>query len=161
MDPDVTSAIRDIFVMVVAGVFSALGLVLIIVIVKLYRPLRDTVHNAAKATEDMSGIAGHVVGVSEETAQNILQTSRNAVEISQGLKEGSEELPGTVRSAGEAAGNVAAAASTVGAIAETISRFSSLGVTGGGPSGVGGMLRLLRTLFGGGRKSDDSGVQQA
>ena len=40
MDPNTTSAIRDIFVMIAAGVFAVLCVVIILVFAKLYRPLR-------------------------------------------------------------------------------------------------------------------------
>ena len=94
MDPNAASAIRDIFVILAAGVFSALCLTIIVLIIKLYRPIRDTVYNSSKTTENLRVITGNLVGVSEETANNIAQASRNAVSISENLKEGNEELPG-------------------------------------------------------------------
>ena len=155
MDPNTTSAIRDIFVIVAAGVFSLLCLTVVFLVVKLYRPVRESVHNASSAAENVSRISGDFAGVSGETASNIVQVSRNAVTISENLKEGSEDLSSTVKTAREAANNVATAASTVGTIAETVSRFSTLGVSGGGSAGVGTILRLLRNVFGPSRRSDD------
>lgn len=160
MDPNTTSAIRDIFVMIAAGVFAVLCVVIILVFAKLYRPLRETAHNASRTSANLSRISGDLASISEETANNIAQTSRNAVSVSENLKEGSEELSGVVRTVGETAKSVSSAADNVSSIAETVSRFTTLGVTGGGTSGVGSMLRLLRNIFGGGRRSDDGGVQQ-
>ena len=163
MDPNITSAVRDIFFIIAAGAFAALCLAVIVIAVKLYRPLRDTAHNVAKATENLNRISSDFAAVSEETASNVAQTSRNAVAISENLKEGSKEISGTVLTAREAANKVAAAAGSVSTIAETVSRFSSLGVSGGGSSpgpGVGTLLRLLRTVLGGPKRGDDSGVQQ-
>lgn len=159
MDPDVTSVIRDVFLMVAAGVFTVLCIAVIAVLAKMYRPLRDSVNNAAKTTENLGRVSHDLASVSEETAGNVAQTARNAVGITDRLKDSTEELSETVRSAGEAAKSVSAAADNVGSIAETVSRFSSLGETGGGSSGVGGMLRLFRSVFGGSRRSGDSGVQ--
>ena len=163
MDSNTTAAVRDIFAIIAAGVFTVLCITVIALALKLYRPLRDTVANSARATENLKKITGDVSVVSEETSGNIAQASRNAVTITENLKQGSEDLSDTVRNAREAAKNVASAASTVGTIAETVSRFSSLGVSGGGGggSGVGTMLRLLRNVFGGsGRRSDDGGGQR-
>jgi hypothetical protein len=155
MDPNTTSAIRDIFVIVAAGVFSLLCLTVVVLVFKLYRPVRDSVHNASGTTENLNRITTEIAAVSGETASNIVQVSRNAVTIIENLKEGSEDLSSTVKTAREAANNVAAAASTVGTIAETVSRFSTLGVSGGGSAGVGTILRLLRNVFGPSRRSDD------
>ena len=161
MESNIVAAVRDIFVIVASGVLGAVGITAIVVVVKLYRPLQETVHNAAATFRTLRQLSGDIAAVSEETAGNVAQTSRNAVTISENLKEGSEDLSETVRTAREAATNVAATASTVGTIAETVSRFSSLGASGGGSaSGVGPVLRLLRTLLGGGRRGDDSGVKQ-
>ena len=160
MDPNTTSAIRDIFVIVAAGAFSVLCLALVFLIAKLYRPLRDSIHHASDTARNLSVITTNVAAVSEETAANIAQTSRNAVTITESLKEGSDELSGVVRTAGEAATSVSEAASNVSQIAETVSRFTSVGVSGGGSAGVGSLLRLARTLFGGSRRSDDTGAQR-
>ena len=160
MDPNTTSAIRDIFVMLAAGLFAALCLTIIVLVIKLYRPIRDTVYNSAKTTENLRVITGNLAGVSEETADNIAQTSRNAVSISENLKEGSEELPDTARIVGEAAKSVAETASTAAKVADSVSRLASLGLTGGASSGVVSLLRLARSMLGGSRRSDDGGVQQ-
>ncbi len=160
MDPDVTSVIRDIFVIVAAGVFALLCLAVLLVFIKLYRPLRETTHNAARATENIGAVAEDLAAVSAETAKNVLETSRNAVAISERLKEGSEDLPSTVRTAREAANKVSDLANSAKGIVDMVTRVGSLGITGGGPSGVGTLLRIVRGLFGGGRKSDD-GAQQA
>ena len=160
MDPNITSAVRDIFVIVAAGAFTVLCLIAVFVVVRLYRPLRESAKSASAAADSLRRVTTDLAAVSEETAMNIAQTARNAVTISQNLKEGSEDLNVTVRTATEAASNVAEAASSVGMIADTVMRFSSLGVSGGGTSsGVGTLLRLLRNVFGGGRRSDDGGPQ--
>ena len=65
MDPNTTSAIRDIFVIVGVGVFTALCLVIIVLILKLYRPLRDAAYNASTATGNLSSISGDLASVSE------------------------------------------------------------------------------------------------
>ena len=161
MDPNTTSAVRDIFVIVAAGAFSALCVTVIVLAAKLYRPLRDSAQNAATTTENLSKASGHLAAISEETAANVAQTSRNAVVITENLKEGSEELTGTVQTAREAADKISAVAGTVGTIADTVSGLSSMGVSGGGSSssGVGSLLRLFRTIVGGSRRAD-GGAQQ-
>ena len=163
MDPNTTtSAIRDIFVIVAAGAFAALCIVITVIAVKLYPRLRDTVHNAANTSQNLTKVSRDLAAVSEETASNVAQTSRNVVNISENLKEGSSEVAETVRNAGEAAKNVSDAASQVSSIAETVSRFTSVGVSGGGSSGVGSLLRMARSLFGGSpRRSGGDGQQGA
>jgi methyl-accepting chemotaxis protein len=160
MDPNTTSAIRDIFVMLAAGAFAVLCLTFGVLIIKLYRPLRDAVNNGAKTAESLSLITGNLASVSEETASNIVHTSRNAVSITDNLKEGSEEIPSVVRSAGEAAKSASAAAGTVATVADSVRRLTSLGLTGGASAPVGSLLRLVRNMFGSSRRSDDGGVQQ-
>ena len=161
MESNIVAAVRDIFVIVASGVFAAAGITAIVVVVKLYRPLQETVHNAAATSRNFRQLSGDLAAVSEETAGNVAQTSRNAVTISETLKEGSEDLSETVRAAREAATNVAATASTIGTIAKTVNRFSSLGASGvGTASGVGPLLRLLRTAFGGSGRGDNSGGKQ-
>ena len=160
MNPDTTSVIRDIFVMVAAGAFAVLCLTIVALIIKLYRPLRDAAHNGARTAENLSVITGNLAGVSEEAASNIAQTARNAVEISEKLKEGGEELPGAVRAAGDAAKGVGEAASAVSRIADMVSRLTELGMTGGSSNPVSSLLRFVRSMFGGNRRSDDSGAQQ-
>ena len=161
MDPNTTSAIRDIFVTVAASAFAVLCIVITVIAVKLYRPLRDTVHNAASTSRNLTKVSSDLAAVSQDTASNVAQTSRNAVEISENLKEGSAEVAETVRNAGEAAKNVSEAASQVSSIAETVRRFTSLGVSGGGSStGAGSILRLLRTVFGGSSRRGDGNTQQ-
>ena len=156
--PNTTAAVRDIFVIVAAVAFTTLCLTVVFLVVKLYRPVRDSVHSASTATENISRISGDIAEVSGETASNIAQVSRNAVTISENLKEGSEDLSSTVRTAREAANNVAAAASTAKEIADTVSRVGSLGITGGGASGVGSLLRIVRGLFGPTRRAEDGGA---
>ena len=158
MEPNTTSAIRDIFVIVAAGVFAALCLVLMALALKLYRPLRDAARNSAEATGNLRKISGDLAGVSEETANNILITSRNAVNITDNLKQGSEEVPGVVHAAGEAARSAAEAAGTGATIAENVMRITSLGLTGGASSPVGAMLRFVRSMFGGRRGSEEGGI---
>ena len=160
MDPNTTSAIRDIFVIVAAGAFTTVCLTVVFLVVKFYRPIRDSIHNASEATENVSRISADVAGVSGETAANIAQVSRNAVTISENLKESSEDLSSTIHTAREAANNVAAAASTAKDMADTISRVGTLGISAGGGSGVGTLLRVVRGLFGASRRSEDGGAQQ-
>ena len=156
MDPNITSAVRDIFLIVAAAAFATLCATIVVLVLKLYRPLRDAVQNGARTAENLNRVSTDVAHVSGETTNNILQSSRNAVTISENLKDGSKDLSDTIQTAKEAANNVAAAAGTVGTIAENVSRFSSLGVSGGGgSSGVGTLLRLLRGVFGGGRRGED------
>ena len=164
MESSTIATVRDIFVIVAAGVLAAAGITAIVLVIKLFKPLREIVENTAVSSRNLRKLSGDLTAVSEETAGNVAQTSRNAVTISENLKESSEELPEAVRNARDAAGKVAEAASQVGTIAGTVSRFSSLGVSGGSGSssgsGVGTLLRMLRTMFGGGRRGDDSGAQQ-
>ena len=161
MNPDTTSAIRDIFLMLAAGLFAILCLVLIVVIAKLYRPLRETIHNFSGTAENLSRITGDIASVSEETSGNIAQTSRNAVEVSENLKAGTANLPNVVQSVGEAANSLASVSDTATRITRFVSRFTQDETDSGAPSpGVGSLLHLVRGLFGGRRRGDDSGVQQ-
>ena len=162
MESSTLAAVRDIFVIIACGVLSVVGLAAVILLAKLFKPLQETVENAAVTSRNLRKASGDIAAVSEETAGNVLQTSRNAAKISENLKESGEDMSETVRNARDAARNVAETASKVGTIADTVSRFSSLGVSGGGSSsasGVGTLLRMLRTMFGGGRRGDDSEVQ--
>ena len=161
MESSAIAAVRDIFVIVAAGVLAALGITVLVLVIKLFKPLQETVQNAAVSSRNLRKVSGDLAAISEETAGNLAQASRNAVTISENLKESSEELPETIRTAREAAAKVTETASSVNAIAHTIGRFTSLGVSGGSAtSGAGPLLRILRNVFGGGRRSDDSGVQQ-
>ena len=160
MDPNTTSAVRDIFIMVAAGAFAALCAAFLVLIFKLYFPLRQTVRDASHTVEHLSRITRDLAAVSGETSGNVVETSRNAVSISANLKETSEGLPGTLQTAEEAAKSVAAAADSVKETVDMVSRLVPLGVAGGGPPGVAPLLRIFRGLFGGGRRGDDSGVQQ-
>ena len=159
MNPDTTSVIRDIFLMLAAGVFTALCVTLIVVVLKLYRPLRETAQNSAKTAENLSRITGNIAAVSEETSGNIAQTSRNLVDITEKAKEGTEELSTVVHSVNQAAQNLAAAASTAARVAEIVSGWAQQGTAGGASSsGIGSLLRFVRSLFVGRRGSGDGGV---
>ena len=161
MDPNTTSAIRDIFVMLAAGVFAALCLTIAVLLLKLYRPLRDAAHSGAKTAENLTVITGNLATVSEETANNVAQTSRNTVAITENLKESSEDLSGAIKTAREAARSASEAATTAAKVAESVSRLTSLGLTGGTATPVGSLLRFVRSMFGNNRRSDDGGgVQQ-
>ena len=155
MDPDTTSAVRDIVVIIAAGTFAALCIALLVVVVKLYLPLRQTVRSASRIAENLSRITEDLATVSGETSSNVLRTSQNAVSISESLKETSEELPQTVQAAREAVRSVAAAADSTKGIADKVRQVASLGMAGGGPLGVAPLLRIVRGLFGGGRRGDD------
>ena len=162
MDPTITSAVRDIFLMVAAGAFTALCLTAVVLVIKLYRPIRESVKNASSATENFRRISGDIAAVSEETAGNIAQTSRNLVAISENIKGESEDLSETVRAARDAANNVGATASTLRTIAETFSGISAPGASdGAGASAARPLLRLIRTMFGGGRRGNEGGEQDA
>ena len=164
MESSTIAIVRDIFLIVACGVLAAAGITAIVLVIKLFGPLRETVENAAVSSRNLRKVSGDLAAISGETAGNLAQTARNAAVVSENLKEGSDDLPETVRTVQEAARNVAEAASQVGTIAGTVSRFSSLGVSGGSGSssgsGVGTLLRMLRTVFGGGRRADDGGAQQ-
>ena len=161
MDPNTTSAIRDIFVMMAAGVFAVLCLTIVVLLLKLYRPLRDAAHGGAKTAENLSVITGNLAAVSEETANNVAQTARNTVAITENLKESSEDLSGAIKTAREAARSASEAASTAARVAESVSRLTSLGLTGGAAAPVTSLLRFVRSMFGNSRRSDDGGgVQQ-
>lgn len=160
MESSAIAAVRDIFVIVAASVLAAAGITAIVLVAKLFRPLRETMENTAVASRNLRKVSENLAAVSEETAANAAQTARNAAVVSERLKEGSEELPETIRTAREAAANVAETASSVTAIARTVGRFTSLGMSGGGTaSGTGPLLRILRNVFGGSRRSDDGGFQ--
>ena len=160
MDPNTTAAVRDIFVIVAAGAFAVLCITVVAVVFKLYRPLRETVANVARTSENLSQITTDLSAVSEETSGNVAETSRNAVIISENLKQGSEDLSNTVRTAGGTAKSVGAAADSVKEIADIVGRMGSMGIAGGGTSGVAPLLRIVRGLFGGSRRKNDGGVQQ-
>lgn len=160
MESSTLAAVRDIFVIVASGVLAAVGVAVIVLVVRLFRPLQETVENAVVASRNLRKLSGDVAAVSEETAGNVAETSRNAVTITENLKESSGDVSETVRSAGDAARNVADAASKVSAIADTVSRVTSMGV-GGSASGAGPLFRILRNVFGGGgRRGDGTGAKQ-
>ncbi len=146
MEPDTTSVIRDVFLIVAAGLLSVLCLTIIIVIVKLYWPIRDTVMNSHRTAENLSKVTGDISRISQETCDNIAQTSRNLVNISGKAQESAEEISDTVHSVKKAAGNIASTASTATRVMEMVARLIPQG-TGGATSGVGTLLRLVRGLF--------------
>lgn len=159
MESSAIAAVRDIFVIVAAGVLAAAGITVIFLVIKLFRPLRETADNAAVSSRNLRKVSGDLAAISEETAGNVVQTSRNAVMISENLKEGSGDLSETMRTARDAAGNVADAAEKIGTIASTLGRITSLGV-GGSASGAGSLVRILRNVLGGGRRGDGTGAKQ-
>ena len=160
MNPDTTSVIRDIFLILAAGVFIALCLVLIAVILKLYRPLRETARNSAKTSANASRITGDMAAVSEETANNMAQTSRNLVSITEKAKEGTEELSTVVHATNQAAQSIAAAAGTSARVAEMVSRLISQETGAGASSPIGSILRFVRSMFGSRRANSDRSGQQ-
>ena len=158
MESNTIAAVRDIFVIAACGVLAVLGIICIVIVVKLFRPLQETVGNALAVSRNLRKATGDIAAVSEETLANLSQTSRNAAIISENLKEVSEDLTETVRTARDAAKDVSETASKVSTIAETVSRFFSLGVSGSGSSsssGAGTLLRTLRNVFGGRRPASD------
>ena len=158
MDPNTSSVIRDVFLIVAAGLLSALCLVLIVAILKLYRPIRDTVSNSRQTTENLNRITTDFSGISEETSNNLVQTSRNMVNITDKARETTDELAPAVHSVREAASSIASAATTATRVADMIGRLIPQGSGGGGSSGVGSLLRLVRGLFSGPRKEGDRGT---
>ena len=159
MESSTIAAVRDIFVIIACGVLSVGGLVAVILLAKLFKPLQETVENAVVTSRNLRRVSGDIAAVSEETAGNVVQTSRNAATISENLKESGEDLSETVRNARDAAGNVAEAAEKIGTIASTVERITSLGV-GGPASGAGSLVRILRNVLGGGRRGDGTGAKQ-
>ena len=159
MESSTIAAVRDIFVIVASGVLAVVGLTIIVLVARLFRPLQETVENAAEATRNLRKVSGDVAAISEETAGNVVQTSRNAVTVSENLKESSEDLSETKRTAREAAGNVGEAADKIGTLASTLGRITSLGV-GGPAAGAGSLVRILRNVLGGGRRGDGTGAKQ-
>ena len=157
MDPSITSVIRDIFLIVAAGFLAALCVVLIVVIAKLYRPVRETVSNSQETTENLSKITTDFSKVSQETSENLAQTSRNLVNITEKARNTTEELAPAIHAIGEAASNIGSAATTATRVAEMIGRLIPQG-TGAATSGVGGLLRMVRGLFSGPRKEGDRGA---
>lgn len=154
MNPDTTSIIRDISLIAAAGLFAALCLTLIALAVKLYRPLRDTAQNAAKTAENLNQATSDIAAISNETAADLAQTSRNLVIITEKAKDSADEMSAVVHNAGMAAQSIAAAAHTIARIAEMVSQWTRQG-TAPGPSSSGGtLLRFLRSMFVGRRRSD-------
>ena len=161
MDPNTTSVIRDVFLIVAAGLAAVLCLVLIVVTAKLYRPIRETVRNSRQATENLNRITTDFSKISQETSENLAQASRNIVDITGKAQDTAEELAPAIHSLREAANGIASAATTVTRVAEMISRLIPQNASGGGASsGVGALLRLVRSMFGGGRRSDENGAQK-
>ena len=160
MDPSTTSVIRDIFLIVAAGLVSILCLFLIVVIVKLYRPIRDSVQNSRMATENLSGITADFSKISQETSENLAQTARNLVDITCKAQNGTEELRSAINSVNEAAKSIGSAATTATRVAEMAGRLIPQDTGGGASSGVGALLRFVRSMFGGSRRSDDAGTRQ-
>ena len=154
MDSSTTSVIRDIFLIVAAGLISALCLLLIVVILKFYRPIRETVHNSSKATEKLDRVAGDVAEVSGETANNLAQTSRNLVAITEKANDGTDELRTAINSVNEAAQGIGSVATSATRVVELVSRLIPQGSGGGSSSGVGSLLRLVRGLIGTPRSGD-------
>lgn len=157
MNPDTTAVIRDIFLIVAAGLLAVLCLVLIVVIAKLYRPIRETVRNSHGATENLGKITTDFSRVSQETSENIAQTSRNLVNITEKAQETTEELAPAVHAIGEAASSIGSAAATATRVAEMIGRLIPQG-TGAPTSGVGSLLRMVRGLFSSPRREGDRGA---
>ena len=160
MDPNTTSIIRDIFVIAAAGLLGVLCLVLIAVILKLYRPVRETVLNSSKTTENLIRASMDLASVSEETTKNLAASSRNLAYITEKAREGSEELATAIRSVGEAANSVGSAATTATRVAEMASRLIPEG-TSGNVSGVGSLLRLVRNMFGSRRAGDGAAERES
>lgn len=151
MDSNTTSVIRDIFVIVAAGLLGILCLLLISVILKLYRPVKKTVHNSSKTTENLSRVSEDLAGISEETASNLARTSRNLAHITDDAQTRSEELSAAIHSVDEAAKNFSTAAAKV---AELVSYLIPKGAGAGASTGTGSLLRMLRGLFGNQRSGD-------
>ena len=159
MDGSTTSVIRDVFLIIAAGLLAALCAILIVAIAKLYRPIRETVHNSRRTTEDLSAIAKDFRQVSQETSENLAQTSRNLVNLTEKTREGTEELAETVASVKEAADSIASAAATATRIAEMVGCLIPEG-TGAGTSGVGTLLRVVRGLLGGRQREGGGAAEQ-
>lgn len=160
MNPDTTSIIRDIFLIAAAGLFAALCLILIALAVKLYRPLRDTARNAAKTAENLNQATSDIAAISNETAADLAQTSRNLVIITEKAKDSADEMSAVVHNAGMAAQSIAAAAHTIARIAEMVSQWTRQGTAAGSssPSGIGALLRFLRSMFVDRRSNDNTGA---
>ena len=161
MEPNTTSVIRDIFLIVAAGLISVLCLLLIAATLKFYRPIRDAVHNSAKAAERANKVAGDFAEVSGETASNLAQTSRNLVSITEKANDGTEELKAAINSVNEAAQSIGSAATTATRVTEMIGRLIPQGSGGGASSGVGSLLRLVRGLFAGSKSGERGAGQQS
>ena len=157
MDPSTASVIRDVFLIVAAGLIAALCLVLIVVILKLYRPIRETVLNSRQTTENLGRITTDFSKISQETSENVVQTSRNLVNITERARETTEELAPAIHAVGEAASSIGSAAATATRVADMVGRLIPQG-TGAATSGVGSLLRLVRGLFSGPRREDGRGA---
>ena len=161
MDPDTMSVVRDIFIIVAAGALAAMCLAVTAIAIKLYRPLRAAAADSAETARNLNRISGDLAAVSEETAGNIAQTSRNLVDITEKAKDGTEELATVIHSARQASASIAAAAATAARIAEMVSRLvPEAPADGAGVSGLGALLRVVRGLFGGGRRREGDGGRQ-
>ena len=156
MESSTFSLISDIFVFAAAILVGAVCSILIFAFLKFYPMVRETTQNSAKASEDLRRVAAHLAEVSEETAQNLAKTSRNLAAITEKIRDGTEDMTRAVRSVDEAAKSISATATTATRVAEMIGRLIPQG-SGGGTSGVGALLRLVRGLFGGKRTSGDRG----
>ncbi len=159
MESSTLSLISGIFVIAAAILVATLCSILIVAFLKFYRPVREATQNSVRATEDLRRVAAHLADVSEETAQNLAQTSRNLVAITDKARDGTEDLTNAIRSVDEAAQSIGATATTATRVAEMIGRLIPQG-TGGGATGVGGLLRLVRGMFGGRQTSGDGGGDQ-
>lgn len=156
MESSTLSLISGIFVIAAAVLVATLCSILIVAFLKFYRPVREATQNSARATEDLRRVAAHLADVSEETAQNLAQTSRNLVAITEKAREGTDDLANAIHSVDEAARSIGATATTATRVAEMIGRLIPQG-SGGGASGVGALLRLVRGMFGGSRAPEDGG----
>lgn len=154
MNPETTSVIKDIFLMVAAGLFAALCLALFVMAVRLYRPLRNTARDAAKSAENLSKTTGDFAEISGETAANLSQTSRNLAIITEKAKDSAEEMSSVVHNASMAAQSISTASHTVARVAEMVSQWTRQGTAPGAAAGGGTLLRFLRSMFVGRRRGD-------
>lgn len=92
--------IRDIALIVMASGFTLMCLVVIVIAILLYAPLRDTVHTLNETAAALKGVAESVEGAVsnvEATMDNIRQASENAADaadriVQEGLKLAVDDL---------------------------------------------------------------------
>ena len=64
MESSTIATVRDIFVIVAAGVLAAAGITAIVLVIKLFKPLREIVENTAVSSRNLRKLSGELAAKS-------------------------------------------------------------------------------------------------